>query len=182
MSQYITIPVDHEIALKPAEPANAAALYALIESSRSYLATWLPWVMYSISAKQTEQFIRQTTSKKNRLEQVVYVIWYKNQITGLIDLHFIDTFNRKAYIGYWLGQSWQGRGIMTRACRSLIDMAFDFYDLNRIVIRCAEGNDKSSAIPLRLGFAYEGTERQSEWLNGRFVNLRVYSILKQDWK
>lgn len=182
MNQYITISVDPEITLKPAEPANAAALYAMVESGRSYLAEWLPWVMYSFSISQTEQFIKQTQSKKYRNEQIVYAIWYTTEIVGLIDLHNIDTFNRKAYIGYWLGQQWQGRGIMTRSCRGLIETAFDFYDLNRISIRCAEGNEKSSAIPLRLGFTYEGTERQSEFLNNRFVNLKVYSILKEEWK
>lgn len=182
MSQYIRISVDNEIELRPIEPANAAALFAMVEAGRDYLAEWLPWVMYSQTANQTEQFIRQVLAKKNRNEQAVYAIWYHKQIVGLIDLHGIDTYNRKAYIGYWLGQQWQGKGIMSRACSGLIDTAFQFYDLNRIAIRCAVGNYKSSAIPIKLGFTYEGTEREAEWLNGQFVNLRVYSMLRKEWK
>ncbi|MCL6516796.1 MAG: GNAT family N-acetyltransferase [Alicyclobacillus sp.] len=40
--------------------------------------------------------------------------------------------NRRTSIGYWLGEQFQGRGIMTTACRTMIDIAFHEYKLNRV--------------------------------------------------
>jgi ribosomal-protein-serine acetyltransferase len=53
--------------------------------------------------------------------------------------------------------------------------------MNRIQIRCGVGNTKSSAIPRRLGFTYEGTERCGERHNNSYIDLEVFSILKKEW-
>ncbi len=182
MIHYISIPVNHEIELKPVEVGNAKLIFALVEANRDYLGKWLPWIQYNSAPSHTEQFIRNALSKHNRSEMAVYTLWYKNQLAGMIDLQSIDHVNRKAYIGYWLGQQFTRKGIMTLACESLVDTAFDFYNLNRVSIRCATGNHKSCAIPLRLGFTFEGIERQSELLNGKFEDLKVYSMLHSEWK
>ena len=70
---------------------------------------------------------------------------------------------------------------MTKACRAVVATAFEKYDLHRIEIRCATGNNKSCAIAKRLGFQYEGTLREAEWLYDHFVDLAVYSMLEQEW-
>ncbi|HUP80906.1 MAG TPA: GNAT family protein, partial [Pirellula sp.] len=99
---------------------------------------------------------------------------------GMIGFHEIDLANHAASIGYWLSSTFQGRGIMTRACRAVVDHARKDLDLNRVVIRCATENRKSRAIPERLGFHLEGIQREAEWLNDRFVDLAAYSLLKSD--
>jgi ribosomal-protein-serine acetyltransferase len=71
---------------------------------------------------------------------------------------------------------------MTRACRFLVDHAFDEPKLNRVQIRCAVGNTKSQAIPERLGFTNEGTLRQAGRLYGRFVDIVIYSTLADEWQ
>jgi ribosomal-protein-serine acetyltransferase len=71
---------------------------------------------------------------------------------------------------------------MTLVCRALVSEAFSRYALHRVEIRCATGNVKSAAIPQRLGFTEEGTLRQAEWLFDHWVDLRLFSMLAQDWK
>jgi ribosomal-protein-serine acetyltransferase len=86
------------------------------------------------------------------------------RIAGLIGFHRIDWANRLTSLGYWLGEAWQGRGLMTASCQALIDHGFSALNLNRIAIGCATGNVRSRAIPQRLGFVHEGTLRDAEWL------------------
>ena len=71
---------------------------------------------------------------------------------------------------------------MTEACRELVDYGFSPLGLHRVEIRCAIGNQRSRAIPERLGFVNEGIARQGEWLYDRYVDLVVYSMLAPDWK
>lgn len=46
----------------------------------------------------------------------------------------------------------------------------------------AKGNTKSIAVPIRLGFTFEGVERNGELLHGHFIDLEVYGLLKSDCK
>ena len=63
----------------------------------------------------------------------------------------------------------------------LVIFIFETMKMNRILIKVAVGNTKSSAIPKKLGFGFEGIEREGEALHGKFVDLEMYSFLKKDW-
>jgi len=63
----------------------------------------------------------------------------------------------------------------------MVNLAFRNMDMNRVQIRCGVGNDKSSAIPRRLGFTFEGIERAGERHNHVYIDLEVYSLLKREW-
>ena len=76
----------------------------------------------------------------------------------------------------------QGRGIVTKACRTLVTYAFEQYTLNKVEIHCATGNTRSRAIPEKLGFVQEGIIRQAEWLNDHYVDMVVYGMLASEWK
>jgi len=72
--------------------------------------------------------------------------------------------------------------ILTKCCTALINHGFNELGLNRIEIKCATGNKKSRTIAEKLNFKREGILRQAEWLNGRFIDLYLYSMLKEEWQ
>lgn len=53
--------------------------------------------------------------------------------------------------------------------------------MNRAQIRAMPENSRSIAIPARLGFTYEGIQRQAELLRGKFYDFAVYSMLASEW-
>lgn len=83
---------------------------------------------------------------------------------------------------YWLTESEQGQGIMTEALRKIIEYTFEELKLHRIEITCAIENNRSSALPKKLGFTFEGIERESGWLYDHFVDLEIYSLLAPEWQ
>ncbi len=109
-------------------------------------------------------------------------IWYENNLAGGVRYHEIDWSNRTTELGYWISGRFEGKGLVTKTCRVLIDYAFNELALNRMVISCAMENQKSHAIPKKLGFKQEGVLRQSEWLQDRFVDMVIYGLLAKEWQ
>jgi ribosomal-protein-serine acetyltransferase len=103
-------------------------------------------------------------------------------VAGYIGLNRIDWANYRTEIGYWIGASFQGRGIMTRSCRAMLAYAFDELKLNRVEIYCAVDNLRSRAVPERLGFRKEGVMRQAERVHERYHDLVCYSMLAAEWR
>lgn len=174
--------IDHEVELRLFQEHQAELLFELVDENRDHLREWLPWVEGNQSAEDTREFIARSIDRFAQENGFASGIWYKKKLVGCIDLHEIDWLNIQTSIGYWLSASVQGKGIMTRACRGLIDYAFQELELNRIEICCATENQKSRAIPERLGFRQEGVVRQTQRINDRFVDLVVYGMLAGEWR
>jgi len=102
-------------------------------------------------------------------------------LAGLISFKYTDRANHKTELGYWLAQDQQGKGLVTRSCKALINLAFERMGMHRVQIKISVDNHRSKGIPKRLGFKFEGIERDGEFLNGHYTDLEVYSILKNEW-
>jgi ribosomal-protein-serine acetyltransferase len=173
--------LDDETELRLLEDRHAQPLFRLTEENREYLSLWLPWVQDIRTLADTQRFIRQTLKQFADNDGFHAGIWHQGDLAGVIGFHHLDWLNYKTEIGYWLGQRFQGKGIMTRACQALVDHAFFELGLNRVEIRCGVSNKRSRAIPERLGFEREGVVRHAEWLFDHYVDLVIYSMLAEDW-
>jgi len=178
----LTLKVDDDIILKELEIDSAEKLFGLIDANREYLREWLSWVDNTSSIDDTILYIQTLFRQDVFSDRYVLEIRYQNELVGLIDYHNGDGVNLKAEIGYWLAESFQGKGIVTRACLALIDFGFKKAGLNRVTIKCASDNKKSQAIPIKLNFRLEGIERGGQYLYGRFHDLLVFSMLKNEWQ
>ncbi|MCX6120223.1 MAG: GNAT family protein [Ignavibacteriales bacterium] len=174
--------IDDDVVLKILEPEDAEALFALVDCNRLYLRQWLPWVDTNTTLEKSRLFILSAQDQHKLNFGFQCGIWFRGALAGIIGFHSIDWMNRNVEIGYWLGEKFQGRGIVTNACRTLVDYAFYEYQLNRVQIRCATGNKKSNAIIERLGFFKEGNTRQAEFLYDHYVDLFVYGMTADEWK
>ena len=170
------------ILLHPATVADTSELYALIDTNRAHLREWLPWLSPSYNLDDARLHLVERERENAARRELTCMIRQDGVLRGAVGLHRIDALHRNTSIGYWLDGAFGGRGIMTRACRALITEGFAGYGLHRIEIRCATGNVRSAAIPLRLEFREEGILRDAEWLYDRWVDLRVFSMLEQDWR
>lgn len=171
-----------DVELRLLEIRDAEEVFALIVESRDYLREWLPWVDSTATVEDSRSFIQATLRQFAADDGFQAGIWYRKQFAGVIGFHRINWANRLTSIGYWLGERFQGRGIMTDSCRALVNAAFERYGLNRVEIEVAVENRKSRAIPERLGFRNEGCRRQAEWLSDHFVDHIIYGCLADDWK
>ena len=171
---------DHQF-LERLNRSHVKVIFNAIDQNRKFLRMWLPFVDFTFKADDTERFVQSVLEKSSANRDEVYVIWYKLEFAGLIGFKDIDKVNDKIEIGYWLTEKMTGKGIATAATRKMVNLAFRNMDMNRVQIKCGVGNEKSSAIPQRLGFYFEGIERNGERHNHTYIDLEVFSLLKREW-
>ncbi len=166
--------------LRLLEERNAPTLFAVIEENREHLRG-LPFVDATHSEDDSLSFIRSSLEQFARNEGFAAGIWKDTRLVGVIGTLKIDWLNRKVEIGYWIARDFQGQGIVTGACRAIVNHAFTEWNLNRVEIQCATTNAKSAAVAQRLGFVLEGTRREAHLVKDRYHDLLVFGMLKHDW-
>lgn len=170
--------VDTDIELRELTLDEVQPIFDTLTGGRAYFAEWLPFVEYTQEPEDTRAFVE--SAMQGGWENLTCAVYYRNEFVGLIGLKDTDTVNDRTEIGYWLAESCQHKGIMTRACKALIDYAFDVLGMNRIQIKVATENGKSRRVAERLGFQLEGVEREGELHARGYVDLALYSLLKAE--
>lgn len=176
------IDVNSEICLNHISFDYSQELFALVSGSRPNLRRWLPWVDYINSQGDFSQLIQYYLNKHRNNGTITMCIQYKNQAAGIIGFNYIDWKNRSGALGYWLGNSFCGKGIMISSCKQMVKHGFQNLHLHKINILCATGNFPSRKIPERLNFRNEGLLRDGEWLNDHYEDLYSYSMLAREWQ
>lgn len=173
--------ISEDLFLERLKLSHTDIVFEAIDQNRNFLRKWLPFVDLTKRASDTERFIRSLIDKQTGARDEVYTIWFKYEFAGLIGFKDIDRLNNRIEIGYWLTEKMTGKGIATEATRKMVNLAFRNMEMFRVQIRCGVGNTKSSAIPKRLGFSYEGIERSGERHNRNYIDLEMYSLLRPEW-
>jgi ribosomal-protein-serine acetyltransferase len=169
--------ITSEVEARLSLPYYADEIFALKEDNRNFLRQWLPWMNGTKSADDTRDFIQEQLHRFARSEALHVTIFYNGSIAGVAGFNQIDTTNGIGYIGYWLAEKYNGKGIMTQVVSDLIAIGRDELNLQKIDIRCATDNHKSRAIPERLNFSHEGTLRMAEKVYDRWMDHEIYALL-----
>ena len=175
-----TIAISEDLSLNTLELRHAEELFELTDRNRLYLRRWLPWLDGIRMVEDTRGFIRSTLAQARENNGFQAVMLSGGKLAGVVGHHQIDWRNRATALGYWVGEEFQRRGLVTAACRRLVGHSFDVLGLHRVEIRCAVENHRSRAIPERLGFRFEGRFRDAEWLYDHWVDHAVYARLAPD--
>jgi ribosomal-protein-alanine N-acetyltransferase len=101
------------------------------------------------------------------------------RLCGGMGLH-PEMQHRRAEIGYWIGVPFWGNGYATEAAREVVRYGFERLNLNRIFASHFKGNEKSGRVLEKIGMRHEGSIRQGVLKSGKFIDLELYSILRED--
>jgi ribosomal-protein-serine acetyltransferase len=154
-------------------------LFELIDANRAHLRPWMIWEGTTKAPSDTRAFIQRCLDSPSDVEG--NGLWVDGAIVGGMGLT-VDTLANSGEIGYWLGEPFQGRGIVTRACQRFFDFAFDELGLHRMALKAAVGNAPSRAVAERLGMREEGVERDGCRIAAGYLDLVRYGILEDEWR
>ncbi len=120
--------------------------------------------------------------EQNGKSRIVFAIKNKSTLVGVISLHGIDHFQRKALIGIYVGNAReQNGGVGSIATIILLDYAFNGLDLRRVSLEVLSINNNAIRLYEKLGFVREGVKREDYFLDGKCIDTHVYGILRDEF-
>lgn len=105
------------------------------------------------------------------------------KLIGNCSFFDINWRNRSTEFGILIGEkAYWNQGYGTEAVRLLLKLGFETFNLNRIYLRVFETNPRAIRAYEKAGFIQEGCQRQGEYQNGRYIDVLVMSILREEWR
>lgn len=139
--------------VRPVAPDDADALFELV-ASNSYLHTYQRWTR-GYTREKAQQDVKNTIELIEEGEWSQYRIMRQSEpaaaMIGTITLYDIDPDAHSAFLGYYIAEQEQGKGIVTRASRRVLEHARDEHDLRYALLEIEVGNLASEHVARRLG-------------------------------
>ncbi len=174
--------IDEETALRIFQEDHIEELAETVKQNLPHLGPWMIWAVGGYDVEHAASFIRRNLADSADGKLPTFGIFYRGKISGCIGFVKLDRENGLAEIGYWISAEHQGKGVVTRCCRALIEYSFNELGVKLVEIHSAASNLRSRAVPERLGFELKGQFKDAHHLPGRTDDLVVYSITKESWE
>jgi ribosomal-protein-serine acetyltransferase len=194
--------VDNEITVRTLHPDDAGAFFQLLERNRPRLRPWIDPSSLPETAQATRIFTVEcyfgsldplTAIDTPYIDEVrpYYApsdppmemgIWFRGALVGEITLSTLEGSSTAAEFGYWIDADHEGKGLVTRCIRALMEHAVDHMAIERFVIGCALDNQRSRAVPERLGYHLRETIPNGEVVGEFTYDRVVYEIRSTEWR
>jgi RimJ/RimL family protein N-acetyltransferase len=155
---------------------------ALVEAcSDPEIPRWIPMIPSPYDEEDAHSFIRQAHENWERGEAYNFAIVdaVGGQLAGSIAMRVLR-FNT-GHLGYWVDREARGRGVATKALKTLCRWALDTLDVKRFELLTDPENVASQRVAEKAGFQREGLLRSSlEYQDGRRRDSILFSALPDE--
>jgi ribosomal-protein-alanine N-acetyltransferase len=128
------------------------------------------------SRDDAESFIESANSHK---PITTFAIDYEGQYVGNIGLEKGDDVYRKsAELGFFLGEEYWNKGIMTKAVKLIVDFGFNKLDIIRIHASVFQFNEASHRVFEKCGFQKEAILKKAIYKNRKILDEIIYAKIK----
>lgn len=179
--QHFRLAVNDDIDFVYPTLKDAPALYKVVDQNRDHLKTFLPWAETMTSVEEEAAFLKQVLALVAEGKALFFLIYKRDQLIGMIDLHAWNEKVRKAEVGYWLAKKETGQGITTATVRKFCDIAFTDYALNQLELRANVLNAGSNGVAEKSGFRFVGVKHEDEVDGDQYVSINYYECLKHEF-
>lgn len=83
---------------------------------------------------------------------------------------------RNAELGYWLGEAFWGKGIISKAIPQIIDYVFSNFELDRVFARVFDTNIASQKVLLKSGFELEARFEKTLIKDNKLFDELIFAI------
>lgn len=168
------ISVDSHIQLHSVHERFVDPLFELILRNKDWLQQSMNWPQFVNAREDTVKTVQGNYLLHHRNITKMFMILSKSKLVGVVSFNLIEPTNKAAYIGYWLDEAAQGKGILSRSLNAMMMKYAREGLVRRFVIKCIVTNTSSNQVAQRNGFTLEGRLREAEFLNGEYHDQNIY--------
>ncbi len=146
-----------------------------------FLATQAP---HPVSRVQEEEWIRQAVTQ-TRPPEITYAIetLEDGRHIGSVSLHRVGHLAHHSELGVLIGdKAYWNRGFGTDAITTMLRLAFEELNLNRVYLQVNADNGRAIACYRKCGFIEEGRLRQDRYRNGRYDDTLIMGVLRDEFR
>ena len=139
-------------------PGDETAVHQAVVESQEVLKPWMPWAVEILTEEEYAVHVREQQLNYLARKNMWMLIFLKgtNTLIGCSGYPRFKWDVPGVEIGYWVRTGYGGNGYITEATARLTELAFDKFGARRVEIHCDALNERSAAVPQRLGFTLEG--------------------------
>jgi len=104
----------------------------------------------------------------------------QRRVIGEVMLAWTSREHHQAEIGFVVSPAFQGHGYAREAAHAMLAVAFEQFNLHRVIGRCDARNTASATLMERLGMRREAHFVQDEWFKDEWSSTYVYALLSQE--
>ena len=126
--------------------------------------------------QDAHEFLQRAITEQAELK---FCIEIEDAAVGGIGVHpGQDVHRHTATMGYWVGEEFWGRGIMTEAVTAVTDFSFKNFPLRRISAEVFANNPASARVLEKAGFIFEGRLKNNVLKDGKLLDSLLYARTK----
>ncbi|WP_330332786.1 GNAT family N-acetyltransferase [Streptomyces sp. NBC_00536] len=167
--------------LFPLEIRHAEEFFAHMERGRDYIGEHIGFPDAATDIESARTLLSNYAQKAAADGGRLFGIRVDGTLVGGVLYRIFEADAGNCEIGCWLEPSAAGRGLVTKACRILIDHAFRERGMHRVEWHASALNTKSLAVAERLGMTREGVMRESYLYRGVRQNTEIWALLAHEW-
>ncbi|OKK20476.1 GCN5 family acetyltransferase [Streptomyces sp. CB00455] len=176
-----SIDLTDDARLFPLEPWHAGEFLAHMDRGRDYIGEHIALADLVTDLDSARAFLTGYARKTAEDAGRIYGIRVGGTLVGGVLFRVFEPATGTCEAGCWLEPAAAGRGLVSRACRVLIDWAFGERGMHRVEWRASPANGKSIAVAERLGMTREGVLRQNHLHRGVRQDTEIWSLLAPEW-
>lgn len=136
-------------------------------------------IPFPYTVKDAEEFINASLNAKID-SQYAFAITLNGKVIGNISVfRKKNIHNRSAEMGYYIAETYWGKGITSAAVRKVCEYIFACTDIIRVFALPFADNIASCRALEKAGFLYEGTLRSNAVKNARITDMKMYARIKE---
>ncbi len=176
--------------LRPPRAADGESWIAVRRASADFLQPWEPlWPSDHLSRTSWRRRLAWMRAEMEADRARFWLLFLRERQARAAEAQVVGGLSMtqirrgaasSAQIGYWMGEAWAGRGLMSEAVEAARGYAFKRLGLRRLEAACLPGNLPSQRLLRRQGFQQEGLARGYLEVNGRPEDHLLFSLLAED--
>jgi ribosomal-protein-serine acetyltransferase len=190
MTVVFATPLGDGAELAMLEPWHAEQFLEILERSREHLFAAVPAARSIFTIDDARRYLQSWADAHASDARHLFGIWLDDELAGCCQLLQFDARTGTCELGAWIAPEAEGRGLVTTACRQVIDWAIRVRGLSRVQWTNNPTNERSRRVAGRLGMTREGVLRSATVLSspsmdfvdaGTRWDAEVWSVIASEW-